>query len=122
MQITKEKIMELENQLAEAIKSNDIPFLKEVLHDELLFLTPNGQMITKAMDLASHQAREIIVEKLTVTIEEINLIDDTAIVGVVYDTKGSMLGNPIQGQFRYVRFWKQFPEGIQVIGASCIQV
>lgn len=122
MQITKENIIDLENQLAEAIKTSDVHFLKEVLHDELLFLSPNGQIVTKAMDLASHQAGEMIVEKLIATIEEIRLIDDAAIVGVVYDTKGSMLGNPIQGQFRYIRVWKQFPAGIQVIGASCIQV
>ena len=96
MQITKERITELENKLAEAIKSSDLAFLNKVLHDDLLFLAPSGQMITKVMDLASHRAGEIIVEQLVDRIEEINIIDDTAVVGVVYDTKGSMLGNPIE--------------------------
>lgn len=122
MQITKERITELENKLAEAIKSSDLAFLNKVLHDDLLFLTPNGQMITKAMDLASHQAGEMIVEQLVDRIEEINIIDDTAVVGVVYEAKGSMLGNPIEGQFRYIRIWKQFPDGIKVIGGCCMQL
>lgn len=122
MQITKEKITELENKLAEAIKNNDVGFLNKVLHDELLFLTPNGQMITKAMDLASHRSGEMIVEQLLSRIEDINIIDDTAVVAIVYDAKGSMLGNPIEGQFRYIRIWKQFPEGLQIIGGACIQV
>ena len=122
MQITKERITELENKLAEAIKSCDLAFLNKVLHDDLLFLAPSGQMITKVMDLASHRAGEIIVEQLVDRIEEINIIDDTAVVGVVYDTKGSMLGNPIEGQFRYIRIWKQFPDGIKVIGGCCMQL
>ena len=122
MQITKERITELENKLAEAIKSSNLAFLNKVLHDDLLFLAPSGQMITKAMDLASHRAGEIIVEQLVDRIEEINIIDDTAVVGVVYDTKGSMLGNPIEGQFRYIRIWKQFPDGIKVIGGCCMQL
>lgn len=122
MQITKERITELENKLAEAIKSSDLAFLNKVLHDDLLFLAPSGQMITKAMDLASHRAGEMIVEQLVDRIEEINIIDDTAVVGVVYDTKGSMLGNPIEGQFRYIRIWKQFPDGIKVIGGCCMQL
>lgn len=122
MQITKEKITELENKLAEAIKSSDLAFLNKVLHDDLLFLTPNGQMITKAMDLASHQSGEMIVEQLVDRIEAINIIDDTAVVGIVYDTKGSMLGNPIEGQFRYIRIWKEFTDGIKVIGGCCMQL
>jgi hypothetical protein len=122
MQITKEKIAELEGKLAEGIKKSDVTFLDTILHDNLLFVTPNGQMITKAMDLASHRAGEMIVEQLVYKIEEINIIDDTAIVGVVYDTKGSMLGNQIEGQFRYIRFWKQFPDGVKVIGGSCMQL
>ncbi|MDF3026035.1 MAG: hypothetical protein K0S23_342 [Fluviicola sp.] len=122
MQITKEKITELEGNLAEGIKSSDVTFLDTVLHDDLLFLAPNGQMITKAMDLASHRSGEMIMEQLVYKIEEINIIDDTAVVGLVYDTKGSMLGNPIEGQFRYIRIWKQFPAGIKVIGGCCMQL
>lgn len=103
MKITKNEITKLENTLVEGIKNSDITILDNVLHNDLLFLAPNGQLITKAIDLASHQAGEMIVEQLTLKIENINIIDDTAIVVVVYNTKGTMLGSPIQGQFRYIR-------------------
>ncbi len=122
MNVTKNEIIELENKLVEGIKKGDITFLDKILHNDLLFLAPNGQIITKAIDLASHQAGEMIVEQLIPTIEDINVIDDTAIVVVVYNTKGTMLGNPIQGQFRYIRIWKQFPDGLKVIGGSCFQL
>ena len=116
------EIIDLENKLLEAIKISDIAFLDKILHDDLLFVVPNGSVITKEMDLASHRAGEMVVEEIIPTIEQINIIEDTAVVTVVYDSKGSMLGNPIQGKFRYIRFWKQFPDGLKVIGGSCTQL
>jgi ketosteroid isomerase-like protein len=122
MTISATTIIDLENKLIEGIKASDIAFLDEVLHDDLLFVAPTGQVITKAVDLASHKSGEMVVEHIKPTIEEINIIDDTAIVVVVYDAKGSMLGNPIEGQFRYIRVWKQFQEGLKVIGGSCCRL
>jgi ketosteroid isomerase-like protein len=118
----KSEITHLEYQLIDAIKTSDISFLEKVLHDDLLFIAPDGSIITKAIDLASHNAGEMIVEELIPTIEEINLIDDTAIAVVVYNTKGIMLGNPIEGKFRYIRIWKQFPDGMKIIGGSCCKI
>lgn len=122
MALSKSEIIYLETQLIDAIKTNDIGFLETVLHDDLLFLTPDGSIITKAIDLASHKAGEMIVEEIISTIEEINLIGDTAIAVVVYDTKGTMLGNPIEGKFRYIRIWKQFPDDIKIIAGSCCKI
>src|SRR5690349_11169419 len=122
MQMTKSEIKELENQLLEAIRKSDTSFLEKILHDDLLFIIPNGSVITKEMDLASHRSGEMVVEEISSEIEQINTIEDVVVVTVVYDTKGSMLGNPIQGKFRYIRFWKQFPDGMKVIGGSCVQL
>ncbi len=122
MAITKENIIELETQLIDAIKSSDLNFLNTVLHDDLLFMAPNGLIITKQMDLASHEAGEMLVEQLLPTFEAIKIINDTAVVVIVYDTKGTMLGTPIQGQFRYIRIWKKFNDGLKIIGGSCFQI
>lgn len=121
-QITRTEITDLEDKLLEAIRKSDVAFLDKALHDDLLFMLPNGNVITKEMDLASHRAGEMVVEEIIPSIEQINTIGDTAVVTVVYDSKGSMLGNPIQGKFRYIRFWKQFPDGVKVIGGSCAQL
>lgn len=121
-QITRAEITDLENTLLEAIKKSDISVLEKILHDDLLFMVPNGNVITKAIDLASHRSGEMVVDEIIPTIEQINTIGDTAVVTVVYDSKGSMLGNPIQGKFRYIRFWKKFPDGFKVIGGSCVQL
>jgi ketosteroid isomerase-like protein len=120
--MTKEKILELESRLIPAISTSDVAFLNDFLHDDLRFLAPTGQIVTKAMDLASHKAGEMVVEKIDSTIEDIKIFGDTAVVVIVYDTKGVMLGNPIEGKFRYIRIWKEFSDGIKVIGGSCFKL
>jgi hypothetical protein len=123
----KEDIIEIENKLIHGIKTSDLKLLDKILHDEILhddlsFLAPNGQIVTREMDLTSHRAGEMEVEELIPNFEDIKIIGDNAIVVVVYDTKGKMLGNPIQGQFRYIRVWKMFTDGLKVIGGSCFKI
>lgn len=122
MKISKQDIIGIETKLVEAIKTSDVELLDSILHDSLLFMAPNGQVITKQMDLDSHRAGEMSVEQLLPTVEEVKIIEDTAVAIVVYDTKGTMLGSPIQGQFRYVRVWRQFNDGLKVIGGSCFKL
>jgi hypothetical protein len=74
------------------------------------------------MDLASHRAGEMEVGQLIPTFEDVKIISDNAIVIVVYKTKAKMLGNPILGEFRYVRIGKMFPDELKVIGGSCFSV
>lgn len=118
----KEEIIEIENTLLQGIKSSDLKLLDKILHDDLLFIAPNGQIITKEMDLASHRAGEMEVEQIVATFEDIKIIGDNAVVVIVYKTKGKMLGNSIQGKFRYIRIWKMFADGLKVIGGSCFQI
>ena len=118
----RDAIIKMEDQLLEAIKTSDIDTLDKLLHDDLLFITPDGQVITKQMDLTSHRLGTMVIEELVSTIEQINLIENTAIVIVVYETKGKMLGNPIQGRFRYLRNWSIFDGQWKVISGSCTQL
>jgi hypothetical protein len=120
--MTNDQIVMLEMKLIQAISTSDVAYLDKILHDNLRFLAPNGQTITKAMDLASHKAGEMVVEKIDPVIEDIQMMGDTAVVVIVYDTKGKMLGKAIDGKFRYIRIWKEFEDGIKVIGGSCFKL
>ena len=57
--MTAEEIITIENQLIEAIKTSDVTLLDNMLHDDLLFIAPNGQTVTKEMDLASHRSGQM---------------------------------------------------------------
>lgn len=120
--MTAEEIITIENQLIEAIKTSDINSLDRMLHDELLFIAPNGQTVTKEMDLASHRSGQMEVEQLIAHFESVKILGDNAVVVVVYNTKGKMLGTPIEGQFRYIRVWKMFADGLKVVAGSCFKI
>jgi len=120
--INKQQVHKVENELIEAMKISDVDTLDKLLHDDLLFITPDGQTITKKMDLDSHKSGTMIIEEIIPTIEIVNLIQDIAVVTIVIDTKGKMLGQPIEGKFRYIRFWKLFENKLKVIGGSCTQI
>ena len=122
MKLVKEEIIKLEYQLIDAIKKSDTAFIEQILHDDLLFLVPNGQVVTKQMDLAAHRSGQMIVEQLIPEFEDFKIIGDTAVSIVVYDTKGIMMGRVIQGKFRYIRNWMLFDDSIKVIGGACIQL
>lgn len=120
--IDRNTILDLETRLIEAIKTSDVNWLDQHLHDELLFMVPGGQIITKQTDLEAHRSGAMVVEHLVPDFEKIRVVDDTAIVTVVYDTKGIMTGTPIKGKFRYIRTWKKFPDGLKVVSGACFML
>jgi hypothetical protein len=122
MKLVKDEIIKLEYQLIEAIRTNDIYFIEKILHDDLLFLAPNGQIITKEMDLTAHRLKQMTVDQLVPTFEDFNIIGDTAISIVVYDSKGVMLGQAISGRFRYIRNWKVINGQVQIVSGACLQI
>ena len=118
--ITQEAVEEAERRLIAAMIISNVDELDQLLHDDLLFITPDGQTITKTMDLDSHRARSMVIDEFIPTIESIKLFDETAVVTLQVRASGKMLGEPISGTFRYLRVWKQFEDSLKVIGGCCI--
>lgn len=117
-----ELIRRYEDNLLDAVKSSDVETIDELLHDNLLFIAPDGSVITKFQDLDAHRSGLMKVEEADNTIESIQIIEDTAIVILTLNTKGTMLGKAIDGKFRYIRIWKLFGKSLKVIGGSCIKI
>lgn len=120
--ITKERIITIEKRLLDAVKNNDVENLDDLLHNDLLFHIPNGQTITKAMDLEAHRSGNIIAYSIAASDQVISIIDDTAVVSVLIETKGKVFNQPMEGKFRYIRVWKSFNNKLKVIAGSCIQL
>ena len=90
-----------------------------LIHDELLFTIPNGQVITKEMDLESHRTGIIKVDKWKANNQKINFIgNDIAIDTVVVNIKGEMMKPPIDQHIRYLRIWKNFTNEWKIIAGS----
>lgn len=115
-----ETIVNAEIELLTAIKTADIPTLDKMLHDDLLFNLPDGQTITKELDLNSYRSGKMKIDVLEASDQIINIIDDVAVVSVIVMLRGTYDGNVLNGAFKYIRVWKQFDESLKVIAGSCV--
>jgi hypothetical protein len=120
--ITKKDVIDAENKLFRAQISSDVDILDELLHDDLLAVAPNGEIVTKEMDLSAHRAKTMTIEDASTEINEIRISADTAISIVTMTAKGTMMGTPLEGQFRYFRVWQRFDNTLKVVGASFMQL
>ncbi|MBG6233806.1 hypothetical protein IWX76_000361 [Pedobacter sp. CAN_A7] len=116
--LTERDILEQESKLYNAIKQSDIGALDELLHQDLLFIIPSGEVITKEIDLNSYRDGSLKIDELLPNVEHLNIIDDLAVITLTMDLKGKFNNVPFEVTYRYIRFWKKFAEGIKVVGGS----
>lgn len=120
--LIEQKILEIENQLREAMKKSDVEILEQLLHDDLLFVLPSGEVISKKTDLETHQSGNLVLEEITSSIDSIRQIDENVVVTLSSKLKGKMLEQNFEGNFRYLRVWKMFDGQLKVIAGSCVAV
>jgi len=120
--LTKNSILAQEEKLYSAIKDGNINLLDELLHQDLLFIVPSGEVITKKIDLDTYRDGKLKISELLPTAENLNIIGDVAVVTVIMEIKGEFDQAPFEAKYRYIRFWKQFDDGLKVIGGSGIAI
>lgn len=120
--ITKKEIAEAENQLFLSQLASNVDGLDLLLYDDLVAVAPDGQMLTKEMDLNAHRSKAMIIENASTEIDEIRIIGDTALSVTTMTAKGKVMGAPLEGKFRYFRVWKRIDNTLKVIGASFMQL
>ncbi len=120
--ITRENVVEAENKLFAAQLVSNVDILNQLLYDDLIAVTPTGEIVTKEMDLNSHRAKTMVIENASTEINDIKITDDTALSIVTMTAKGKVRGIPLEGKFRYFRIWKRFDGMLKVIGASFMQL
>ncbi|SEH86479.1 protein of unknown function [Paenimyroides aquimaris] len=122
LKITKEDVIEAENKLFSAQLVSNVEIFDQLLHDDLIAVTPTGEIVTKEMDLNAHRAKTMIIEEASTEINDIKITGNTALTVVTMTAKGKMMGTPLEGTFRYFRVWKQFEDTLKIIGASFMQL
>jgi len=120
--IEKDAIIKVEKELLNAMKNCDVKKMNELLHDELFFNIPNGQTITKSMDIETYSSGNMKINEIESSKQEINLIGDNAIVSVIIDMKGTYYNYSLDGKYKIIRIWKSFSNKWKVIGGSSIGI
>ena len=116
------EILSCEKSLAEAMQNADLVLLDQLIHEDLVFVIPSGQTITKNADLDSYRAGTMQVFSLVAGQANIQMIGDIAVVSVVVELKGQFMKEQIDGRFHYLRVWKRENEQWKVIAGSSTPV
>ena len=119
-EVSVENVLAYENRLYKAMKESDTTMLDSLLHDDLLFIIPTGEVITKEQDLKNYKEGIIEIKELIPQTESLNIIGDTAVITLTIVLKGRFRGDSFETRYRYIRFWKSIENELKVIGGSCI--
>lgn len=122
MEHVEQQIIAREESLRQAMKEGDYNALDALLHSDLLFCGPAGQVVTKAMDMASYRSGNMQVERIDFSERVINVFGDTAVVSVVADVSATYMGNFMVGKMRYIRVWKLFGDTWLLVAGSCMNI
>ena len=118
----KETIIKLEEALRLAMLTNDVEKLDELISASLLFVTPNGVVANKEMDLEAHRARLQKMTKLEPYEQDIKMHDNLAVVTVKMELMGTYGDFDISGNYRYIRTWAKNNERWQVVAGAVVQI
>jgi len=116
----KQEIIECEDKLIQAFRDSDLSVIDQLIHNDLLFNGPNGELIDKEMDLDTYRSGNMVVDIMEAEGREICVVEDVAIVSTVIYLKGSFLKHPIDSKARFLRVWKKDGEQWKVIGGSSV--
>jgi ketosteroid isomerase-like protein len=98
-------VLTAERSLQAAMLAGDVDGLDRLLHPEVLAVGPDGRMIDKAADLASHRSGVIKITELDEEEARAKVLGDTAVTFVVLRIGGTIDDAELSGRMRYTRTW-----------------
>lgn len=120
--MNKDRIIEHEKKLITAFANSDLLIIDELLHNDALFVYPNGHTVTKAMVMDNYRNENSAFTEMIPSDHVINFIDDTAIVSLDLQLKGKYFDEVIDSHFRYIRIWKLCNDKLKVIAVSGVPI
>jgi ketosteroid isomerase-like protein len=118
------EIVALEVEIRAAQLSADVAALDRLISDDLLFTGPDGQLGTKAQDLAAHSSGAVRFKEHTPEELRIRRIGaDAAIAALRARLVVEIGGKTIAGTYRYTRVWaREQGGGWRVVGGHVAEV
>lgn len=111
------EVIALEAELRMAQLAADIEALDRLIAEELLFTGPDGQLGTKAQDLAAHGSGVVRIREHQPTELRIRRIGgDVAIVALRTRLVVDVSGATVRGTYRYTRVWAREQGAWRVAG------
>jgi len=99
------EIESLEQQWRQAILTNNVAAMNDLLSDDYIGITSNGTVENKAQALAQRRAGTVTITRLDLSDVHIRVYGNTAVVTSVADLAGSNGDSDISGKYRYTRVY-----------------
>lgn len=118
------EIVALEEQLRSAQLSADVSALNLLIGDRLLFTGPDGQLGTKAQDLAAHGSGDVQFHSHEPEELHVRRVgSDVAVTALRARLAVEIRGNVVRGTYRYTRVWaREGGEPWRVVGGHVSEV
>ena len=109
--LARQEVEQMEQNWRKAELDSDLSALDNMLSDDYIGITMNGQVVTKTQQLDRIRNREVILTTLNLEDVKVKLVGGTAIVTSLATVQGTMDGRLINGRFRYTRIYAHQPGG-----------
>lgn len=117
------QIIELEEQLRQAMLHSNVAELDALIAPELLFTNHLGQIISKQEDLDAYHSGKFKFAEITPSNRQIQLNHGFTVVSVLMHIVGSYQGTPVEQDIRFTRVWAISTTGsIQIIAGHTSEI
>ncbi|WP_197686657.1 nuclear transport factor 2 family protein [Cyanobium sp. NIES-981] len=115
---TQPDINRAEQALREAMLASDVSILDDLIDDQLLFIGPDGSVLSKEGDLGLYRTEAQHLTTIDFQETRVRLLGGMAFVTASAFVSGVFKGSAFAGNFRYLRVWHQTPTGWRVVAGS----
>jgi hypothetical protein len=117
------QIIELEEQLRQAMLHSNVAELDALIAPELLFTNHLGQIFSKQKDLDAHRSGKFKFTEITPSDRHIQINPGFTVVSVLMHIVGSYDGTPVEQDIRFTRVWAISTAGsIQIIAGHTSEI
>lgn len=118
MSHTTNEILQAEEQLRQALLTDDIQALEQLLHDDLVFTDQTGIVVGKQEDLNAHASGALKMTEYEILETIVRLYGEMAISVVKEHLAVLVQGTPVSGEYRYTRIWLFDQNRWQIVGGQ----
>jgi len=107
-----------ESSLQAAILTNDADAIRLLLHERVIYVSPDGATFDREADLDAYRSGVLRIERCDELARHTFVQDDTGATFVDLDLAGSHGGNAFAMRARYSRTWVHDTHGWRVLAAT----
>ncbi|MDN4494722.1 nuclear transport factor 2 family protein [Ureibacillus aquaedulcis] len=108
-------IYEYEEKLRNAMVKGDVESLDKLISDNLIFVSPFGQIVNKEDDINSHRSGIVNITEIEFLNQKIIPLENGAVAITHARVQAMVAGQQREDEMYYTRVWQKQKNGLKVI-------